>query len=260
MLVYHVDIGTEVLPDWDANRGNAYSSHECLKLFRADPSAPNSQSRRWFFPGEAQITSLTDKSSPAFTDWNAVPLGLKISNIKLDGKDVVLTVMVDDLSYEVHQYDAFISWETSKHNFSAWKVVYTNTKTSEEFSLETTNKFTVLPVLSPRTEYAVDIYGVENGAVMDQTTFALHITTQAAGLASTARSALNMQATYGKNDYVWLSVKDLDGTPESITWYIDGKVSKEVYLKLSAGKHQVCAAITDTKGNTEYVYRYITVK
>jgi hypothetical protein len=75
-----------------------------------------------------------------------------------------------------------------------------------------------------------------------------------------ARSALNMQASYGKNDYVWLSVKDLDCTPESITWYIDGKVSKEVYLKLSAGKHQVCAAITDDKGNTEYVYRYITVK
>lgn len=260
MLVYHVDTSNEMLSRWDANRGNAYSSHECLKLFRADPSAPNSQSRRWFYPGEAQITSLTDKSSPAFCDWNAVPLGLKISNIRLDGQDVVLTVLVDDLSYEVNQYDAFISWETSKHNYSQWKIVYTNTKTSEEFTLETTNKFVVLPVLAPRTEYGVAIYGMEGGAVNEKAAYSLHITTQGAAVASMARSALNMQASYGKNDYVWLSVKDLDCTPESITWYIDGKVSKEVYLKLSAGKHQVCAAITDDKGNTEYVYRYITVK
>ena len=260
MLVYHVDTSTEMLSRWDANRGNAFASHECLKLFRADPSAPNSQSRRWFYPGEAQITSLTDKSSPAFCDWNAVPLGLKISNIRLDGQDVVLTVMVDDLSYDVHQYDAFVSWETSKHNYSKWKIVYTNTKTSEEFTLETTNKFVVLPVLAPRTEYGVAIYGMEGGAVNEKAAYSLHITTQGAAVASMARSARNMQASYGKNDYVWLSVKDLDCTPESITWYIDGKVSKEVYLKLSAGKHQVCAAITDDKGNTEYVYRYITVR
>ena len=168
--------------------------------------------------------------------------------------------MVDDLSYEVHQYDAFVSWETSKHNYPKWKVVYTNTKTSEEFTVETTNKFAVLPVLTPRTEYAVAIYGVEGSAVNEKATYSLHITTQGAAVASMARSALNMQASYGKSDYVWLSVKDLDCTPESITWYIDGKVSKEVYLKLSAGKHQVCAAITDDKGNTEYVYRYITVR
>jgi hypothetical protein len=101
---------------------------------------------------------------------------------------------------------------------------------------------------------------MEGGAVNEKAAYSLHITTQGAAVASMARSALNMQASYGKNDYVWLSVKDLDCTPESITWYIDGKVSKEVYLKLSAGKHQVCAAITDDKGNTEYVYRYITVK
>ncbi|MBR3854460.1 MAG: M6 family metalloprotease domain-containing protein, partial [Tidjanibacter sp.] len=132
MLVYHVDIGTDVLPRWDANRGNAYSAHECLKLFRADPSAANSDSRRWFFPGDAQITSLTDKSTPAFVDWSAVPLGLKIANIALDGEDVVLTVLVDDLSYEVHQYDAFVNWETSKHDYAKWKVVYTDSKTSEQ--------------------------------------------------------------------------------------------------------------------------------
>ncbi|MBR3683124.1 MAG: M6 family metalloprotease domain-containing protein [Tidjanibacter sp.] len=262
MLVYHVDIGTDVLPRWDANRGNAYSAHECLKLFRADPSAANSDSRRWFFPGDAQITSLTDKSTPAFVDWSAVPLGLKIANIALDGEDVVLTVLVDDLSYEVHQYDAFVNWETSKHDYAKWKVVYTDSKTSEQNTLETTDKFVVLPLLTPRTEYGVAIYGVDaTGVANENATYNFHITTQGGpAIISSARSALNMQASYGKNDYVWLSVKDLDCTPEDITWYIDGQKSDSVYLKLSAGKHQVCAVVTDTEGNTEYIYRYITVK
>lgn len=262
MLVYHVDIGTDVLPRWDANRGNAYSAHECLKLFRADPSAPNSESRRWFFPGDAQITSLTDKSTPAFVDWSAVPLGLKIANIALDGEEVVLTVLVDDLSYEVHQYDAFVSWETSKHDYAKWKVVYTDSKTSEQNTIETTDKFVVLPLLAPRTEYGVAIYGVDTaGVVNENATYTFHITTQGGpAIISSARSALNMQASYGRNDNVWLSVKDLDCTPEDITWYIDGKKSDSVYLKLSAGKHQVCAVVTDTEGNTEYIYRYITVK
>ncbi|MBR2425090.1 MAG: M6 family metalloprotease domain-containing protein [Tidjanibacter sp.] len=262
MLVYHVDIGTDVLPRWDANRGNAYSAHECLKLFRADPSAANSDSRRWFFPGDAQITSLTDKSTPAFVDWSAVPLGLKIANIALDGEDVVLTVLVDDLSYEVHQYDAFVNWETSKHDYAKWKVVYTDSKTSEQNTLETTDKFVVLPLLAPRTEYGVAIYGVDAAGVANENaTYNFHITTQGGpAIISSARSALNMQASYGKNDYVWLSVKDLDCTPEDITWYIDGQKSESVYLKLSAGKHQVCAVVTDTEGNTEYIYRYITVK
>ena len=261
MLVYHVDTGTDMLSRWDNNRGNAYSAHECFKLFRADPSATNSESRRWFFPGDAQITALTDKSSPAFLDWNAVPLGLKISNIALDGKDVVLTVLVDDLSYEVHQYDAFVSWETSKHDFPKWKVTYANEKTGESLSVETAHKFAVLPVLTPRTEYGVKVYGVSAAGVVEPTSvYSFHITTQGAGVASTSRSALNMQASYGKNDYVWLSVKDLDCTPSDIVWYIDGKQTTEVYQKLPAGKHQVCAAITDTNGNIEYVYRYITVK
>ena len=194
-------------------------------------------------------------------DWNAVPLGLKISNIALDGKDVVLTVLVDDLSYEVHQYDAFVSWETSKHDFPKWKVTYTNEKTGESLSIETAHKFAVLPVLTPRTEYGVKVYGVSAAGVVEPTSvYSFHITTQGAGVASTSRSALNMQASYGKNDYVWLSVKDLDCTPSDIVWYIDGKQTTEVYQKLPAGKHQVCAAITDTNGNIEYVYRYITVK
>ena len=193
MLVYHVDTGTDMLSRWDNNRGNANSGHECFKLFRADPSAPNSQSRRWFYPGDAQITALTDKSSPSFLDWNAVPLSLKIANIGLDGKDVVLTVLVDDLSYEIHQYDALVNWETSKHDFPKWKVAYTNEKTGEELSLETTNKFAVLPVLSPRTEYGVKVYGVSAAGVVEPTSvYSFHITTQGAGIASTSRSALKI--------------------------------------------------------------------
>ena len=29
---------------------------------------------------------------------------------------------------------------------------------------------------------------------------------------------------------------------------------------MDKGEHQICAVITDTEGNTHYLYRYITVK
>ena len=39
----------------------------------------------------------------------------------------------------------------------------------------------------------------------------------------------------------------------------DGKVSEDSYITLPAGKHQVCAVVTDTEGNTQYLYRNINV-
>lgn len=261
MLVYHVDTNTKYLARWDRNQANAYADHQCIKLFRAVESAPNSQSRKWFFPGDGNVTALTDKTTPQFCNWEGVNMSLKIANIAQEGQNILLTVLMEDLSYEVHQYDALIDWSTSKYNYTSWKVVYTSEKSGESFSVQCNDKFAVLGNLTPRTEYAVQIYAMENGVESENALYTFHITTLGtSGIASLSRSALNMQATYNKSDYIWLSVKDLDCTPANIDWYIDGEKSDSIYLKLASGKHQICAVVTDTEGNTEYLYRQITVK
>lgn len=261
MLVYHVDTSTEYISWWNENQANAYSKHECIKLFRADPTATNSQSRRWFYPGDAKVTALTDKSTPLFCDWDNNIMSLKLSNIALVGQNVVLTVLMEDLSYEVHQYDAHIDWSSSKYNYDSWVVNYTHCTNGEKLSTNCNTKFTVIDNLTPRTEYLIEIYGVSGGVTTDRALYTFHITTQnTSGIISLARSALNMKATYKKSDYIWLSVKDLDCTPVNIDWYIDGEKSDSTLLKLSAGNHRVCAVITDTEGNTEYLYRDITVE
>ena len=73
-------------------------------------------------------------------------------------------------------------------------------------------------------------------------------------------SSLNVSSVQKSNDFVRLSVKNLDCDVDDIVWYIDGKKSQDTYLKLSTGTHQICAVITDTEGNTEYLYRDITVQ
>ena len=73
-------------------------------------------------------------------------------------------------------------------------------------------------------------------------------------------STLNMSSTYKADNFIRLGVKNLDCEVEDIVWYIDGKRSQDTYIKLSAGQHLIVAAISNTEGNTEYLYRYITVQ
>ena len=119
--------------------------------------------------------------------------------------------------------------------------------------MTTTDKFILLSPLTTSTKYDAFVYGQGES----EPTYEFNFETQSNAISP--RSALAINAKYLTTDIVRLSVKNLSCTPEEIVWYIDGKEAPNC-VKLGAGKYQVCAKITDTKGNTQYLYRYITVK
>jgi hypothetical protein len=61
-------------------------------------------------------------------------------------------------------------------------------------------------------------------------------------------SSLNVASSHKEGDLIRLSVKNLDFTMDNIVWYVDGEISEDAYISPAAGKHQICAVLTDTEG------------
>lgn len=254
MLVYHIDCSNESM--WKTNNLNANPDHEYIRFVRASTSAGPEDSKDWFFPGGRGITELTDKSVPALLNWANKRLKYNIENITFDGTNITFEASEVTITKEVAQYDALIGWANSEHAsaYTSWKVVYTDQSGNSE-EVTTDQTFVHLSPLTPGTQYNIEIYGVGGGSEPLHT---LAITTVAN--ARSPMSSLNIEPEYGTNDYVKLSVQNLECTPESVEWFIDGRKSGSTYLQMDKGEHQICAVITDTEGNTHYLYRYITVK
>ncbi len=253
LLVYHVDWTGQYYNRWVKHTINTDPNHQCATIFRSNPSATTENSKGWFFPGSRNVTTISYDSTPVFQNWAFERLPYYFDNIAIEGSTVTMRAMMKDLSIDARQYDALIDWEASDYTFPSWTVKYTNKTSGEEFEVTTTNKYILLSPLTTSTKYDAFVYGQGES----EPTYEFNFETQSNAISP--RSALAINAKYLTTDIVRLSVKNLSCTPEEILWYIDGKESPNC-VKLGTGKYQVCAVITDTKGNTQYLYRYITVK
>lgn len=254
MLIYHVDWTGSYYGKWSAHRINTDPNHQCAYLFRANPNATSENSKGWFFPGSRNVTSLSYDTAPVFQNWNKERLPFYYTDIKVEGGGKVsFNALMKDFSMDVRQYDMIANWEASSHNYSSWRVVCTNTATGESQEVKTNNKYAMVEPLTVATAYHGAIYA---DGVSDPL-YEFNFTTQSNVIIP--RSSLQLDATHKSGDLIRLSVKNLDCTPAEIVWYVDGKAS-DPYIRLNAGKHQVCAVITDTEGNAQYLYRYITVQ
>lgn len=253
MLVYHVDWSGSYLNKWRTHTINTDPNHQCATIFRSNPSATTENSKGWFFPGSRNITTISYEGTPVFQNWAFERLPYYFTDIAIDGAKVTFNAQMKELSVDTRQYDAIANWEASDKSASEWRVVFTNDATGESREIKTTQKYAMLYPLATETHYSAAIYADND----TEPCYEFIITTQTNVMIP--RSALLVDATHKSEDLIRLSVKDLDCTPEQITWYVDGKKS-DAYLRLNPGKHQICAVITDTEGNTEYLYRYITVK
>ncbi|MBO5805413.1 MAG: M6 family metalloprotease domain-containing protein [Tidjanibacter sp.] len=260
MLIYHVDWdrtpyngSTNAYAKWVNHTINTDPAHQCATIFRANPTATTEQSKGWFFPGSRNITTLSYETTPTFQNWDFERMPYYIDNIKIDGSKVSFKAMLKDLTMDARQYDALIDWESSDYEYASWRVEYINERTGEKNTITTTNKYVMLYPLEPETAYSALVYG--DGA--QEPVFEFNFDTM--GSAITPRAALFVNAEQDSKYQTRLSVKNLESTPEQIQWYVDGK-SSEAYVYLTPGKHQICAVITDTDGNTQYLYRYVNVK
>ena len=254
MLIYHLDWDRDVMSKWNKHEINTNASHECAKLFRAKPNADAKSSKGWFFPGSGNITSLSYETTPKFQNWDGNKLPFHLDNISISGSKVTFSVVVNELSIDVRQYDALVDWRAAKNTAEEWTIKCTNLGTDEVVYNKTTkNKYANIYPLRPNNKYKVEISGKGESTP----TFEFEMSTQKNVLVP--MSSLNMEDTYTSSDPIRLGVKNLDCTVDDIVWYVDGKVSEDSYITLPAGKHQVCAVVTDTEGNTQYLYRNINV-
>lgn len=264
MLVYHLDWDStpystnpkegSAYEKWKSHSINTDISHECARLFRAKPSALAETSQGWFFPGSGKVTTLSFDTTPKFQNWDGEKMPFQLSNIAVAGDKVTFSVLVNELSFDARQYDTTIDWRASRENFDEWEVVCTDKATQEVvYSKTTTNKYINIYPLQPSSKYHVTITG--KGST--EPTFILDIETQSNILIP--MSSLNVASSHKEGDLIRLSVKNLDFTMDNIVWYVDGEISEDAYISPAAGKHQICAVLTDTEGNTHYLYRTINV-
>lgn len=253
MLVYHVDWSGRYYSNWQNHEINTIKSHECARIFGADGTKAN-QSKQWFFPGSRNITSLAYGELPSFKNWAGEAMPIELANITLSGDRIFFDATSKEFEVTIRQYDAFLDWTASAEEAAEWSVVYTNKETGAMATVHTTNKYALLSPLQTSTHYHAKVY--KSGA--SEPLYEAEIFTH--GSPQNPRPALNINASYKKSDLIYLSVKNLESEPESIKWYVDRQPSSEQVLTLSAGKHHICAVITDNAGNNCYLYRYITVK
>lgn len=257
MLVYHLDWDFDVYNKWKYHEINTDNSHECAKLFRANPNAGEETSKGWFYPGSRNVRMLSYDTTPKLQNWNGDKLPFYIDNITITGDKVTFWAMVKELHVDTRQYDSLIDWQAAELEveYNEWRATCVNEATGETIYDNTfSTKFVNIYPLAPDNKYLVNIYGEGS----QEPLYEMEIKTQSNVLMP--MSSLNIGSTHDQNKYIRLGVKNLDCEIEDIVWRIDGNVTEDTYIKLSAGEHLITAAITDTTGNTQYLYRYITVQ
>lgn len=255
MLIYHLDWDSDVMNRWEKHTINSDPSHECAKLFRSVPTASESSSKGWFFPGSRNVKSLSFETVPKLQSWSGDKLPFYLDHITIAGSKVTFYAMVKELVVDVRQYDALIDWQAANTTSNKWEVKCTDRSTNEVvFQKSIDSKYINIYPLNTNSDYFVEISGNDS----NEPPFEFEVTTQSNVL--TPMSALNLVATHKADNFIRLGVKNLDCVVDDIKWYINGELTEDTYLKLAAGTHQICAVITDPEGNTQYLYRNITVQ
>lgn len=255
MLVYHLDWDNDVYNKWQKHEINSDPGHQCAQLFRASPTAGPEASKGWFFPGSRRVTSLSYDGIPSLQNWDQEKLPFYLDNISIVGDKIHFYAMVKELAYDVRQYDILVDWSAANSDFTEWEVECVNVAAEEVVMRKSiSNKYINIAPLKPNTNYLIKVYGKGSNEHL----YELDLTTQTAALVP--MSALNVSATYKSSDFIRLSVKNIDCEVDDIVWYINGKKSEETYIKLAVGKYEVCATVTDTEGNVQYLYRTISVQ
>ena len=163
LLIYHVDrsdntAGEKKASDrWKDNTLNCYPLHPCIDLVEADPAVASRYASartegtlrdlvpRVFFPQEERV-SFTPNTQPAFTFWSGTGSGLSLTDIHMDGNDIVFTVTgsetmripeVASITGDIFQDAAIISWTTDIEGYygNSWLIWGAAGKEQEELEV-----------------------------------------------------------------------------------------------------------------------------
>lgn len=273
MLVYHIDKSDQVADGiraskrWEINRVNGSSVHPCADLVEAKEKATDF--RQLFFPGSAQVFSLSSRTRPALVSWTGEACGVGLDSIRLAyTRDYVSFLGVKDLGYALprvvrHQAVSYqqaleLSWYTDMHLEVDWvvewrtvtDVYFQNVTVSEsEYRIEgLKSDETYLIRLTPRTKkYVGETYEFD---------------VRTAELTAPFPAIAGMEKTYFTGDYLNLQVVNLVEPVSRIRWLVNNRLMSESSMMLmTPGRYDIRAEITyEADGAKEYLYKTIQVQ
>ena len=178
-----------------------------------------------------------------------------ISTVKKISASVKITIKnaVSDIVVEPYQNDAIITWAGKGKK---WKVTFGQVGGGTQVTKEVTEPMFHIDCLKPNTDYSATITPIVGNTVQTEKkqTVTLHTTANV-----NSYSSITAKGEYAASEIIPLRVADIQGTQESIEWYIDGQKVTPPTAQLSAGQHKI-EAIVKTKFDTEKLIKFVTVK
>lgn len=271
MVIYHIDSSSNLADGitaslrWATNLVNASSAHECADLIEAFEDAEDI--RQVFFPGQAEVTEFTASGTPAFIAWDGAPVGLKLTDISLNGSSVTFNVQQDnseilltplDCRVEAYQNRAVLKWKINRHGNYNWGIIWGGTAEGSPVYRDTArvSRYT-FEDLTPRTEYYCRLYHI--GESHNGDTVSLRFTTFP--LSSPYPYIYLDRISYTTQDTLDLVINNLTEDLSSCLWFInDVRALSDRYVFRQPGEYTVKAVLEyASDGSEETIIRKLSV-
>lgn len=171
------------------------------------------------------------------------------ASVKINIKNAVA-----DIAVEPYQNDVIITW-SGKHE--SWAVEFKENKAGGLNKKTTvTEPMFHIDCLKPGADYMATITPIVDGKPVTDRAQTVNIKT----LANVhSYASITAKGNYSAGDIIPLRVADIQGTLESVTWYVDGQKVTPPTIKLSAGRHKI-EAVVKTMLNSEKLIKFVTIK
>lgn len=265
MVIYHIDKSSNAVNGitaavrWQNNLINTYSTHECADLVEAYCDAVHIS--QIFFPGQASITEFSPSTTPAFIDWNGIPVGFKLSEIQSSGDDIVFRLSEDNtevlltpenLKARPYQKSAVLEWDCSRTGIFKWGIewgIYSEYPAAiGKDSVKRTN-FTITNI-EPFKDYFCRVYYIGKTDHGDTAFIRFNTTAITSPYPYINIPSLNLY----RGDYIDLVIGNLTEDIKSVRWFIN---ETEIYVNKAVfnytGDYKLKAIIKYASDNSEEV-------
>ncbi len=274
MVLYHIDKsqnscgGVNAATRWKLNIVNSYAEHECCRVVAASEVADGENLAPLFFPGTGDVRRISLTSSPSLKDWNNAGLGIMVTDIDYDTKEVRFKTRqdiqyVDSLPYAaslalaVYQKSAYMSWSAPDSLKGLWRVVVKPADGSHNIPIQyTREKRCRVDSLRPGCSYNLSVIYRERynmGKEVEQEFITGEITSEYPYIKIDGERRAGAQLSF--------DIMNLVERYDSIFCLLDGKPLEEHHFILEReGDYHIEVRINYPDGSTDSIIKLIQVK
>ena len=222
MLVWHIDYKKSV---WDANTVNNDANHQYVDIVEADNMPTDTSRGGDTFPGNANVTSLSDNTTPSLISWINNPTGITLSQIAESAGAITLNAgaggslpqkPASPTVTAVSDNSIDIEWATAADADGYIINVYYLSEGRHRYVADYTNRridtvSTTISGLTPETTYYITV-AATHGIALSEASEPATATTDQPGIsyfAPTAVEATNV--TFNSFTANWQALNGADG-------------------------------------------------